>query len=178
MPAVASSPKHMRDEQDISNAIDRHGNAVWRVCVLHFKNTPDAEDAFQETFIKYSASEKSFESEEHCKAWLIRVAANQCKDALRTMKRHAVPIGGDRELSHAESKSATAMPDNPLAAESSCNSVIDAMQRLDDPPRTPVYLALYEGYSAPEISEILDAPVGTIYSWISRGKKLLREALK
>ena len=51
------------------------------------------------------------------------------------------------------------------------------MRRLDDPPRTPVYLALYEGYTAPEIASMLDVPVNTVYSWIARGKKTLKEAL-
>lgn len=52
------------------------------------------------------------------------------------------------------------------------------MDALDDPPRTPVYLALYEGYTAPEIAEMLGAPVNTVYSWIARGKKTLKEALQ
>jgi RNA polymerase sigma-70 factor (ECF subfamily) len=52
------------------------------------------------------------------------------------------------------------------------------MQSLPDPPRTPLYLALYEGYTAPEIAAMLSAPVNTIYSWINRGKKQLREALQ
>jgi RNA polymerase sigma-70 factor (ECF subfamily) len=51
------------------------------------------------------------------------------------------------------------------------------MRRLDDPPKTALYLALYEGYTAPEISDMLKTPVNTIYSWIARGKQQLREAL-
>ena len=52
-----------------------------------------------------------------------------------------------------------------------------AFHALDDPPRLPLYLAVYEGYTAPEIARMLDAPVNTVYSWISRGRKLLKEAL-
>lgn len=167
----------MRSDREIAEAIDRHGDAVWRVCVLHFKNTADAEDAFQDTFIKYSADdEKAFESEEHCKAWLIRVASNRCKDLLRSAKRRATPIGGDAELSFAESGRSNAA-ESPQPGSRSAE-IIDAMRSLTDPPRTPLYLALYEGYSAPEISKMLDAPVNTVYSWVSRGKKLLREALR
>lgn len=44
-------------------------------------------------------------------------------------------------------------------------------------PVCRLYLALYEGYTAPEIAEMLDAPVNTVYSWIARGKKTLKEAL-
>ena len=55
--------------------------------------------------------------------------------------------------------------------------LMEAFRSLDDPPRLPLYLALYEGYTAPEIAEMLDAPVNTVYSWIARGKKTLKEAL-
>ena len=43
--------------------------------------------------------------------------------------------------------------------------------------RQPLYLSLYEGYTAPEIATMVDAPVNTVYSWIARGKMLLKEAL-
>ena len=51
------------------------------------------------------------------------------------------------------------------------------MDALGDPPKTQLYLALYEGYTAKEISRMCDMPEGTVYSWISRGKKRLREVL-
>jgi RNA polymerase sigma-70 factor (ECF subfamily) len=63
-------------------------------------------------------------------------------------------------------------------SNSAVSEALDAIRSLSDPPRTPVYLALYEGYSAPEISKLLDAPINTVYSWIARGKQQLREALK
>lgn len=152
-----------------------HGDTVWRVCVMHFKDAADAEDAFQETFLKYSThGEKVFETDEHRKAWLIRVASNCCKDMLRSEKRRAMPIGGEAELSEVDSdiEHSAIQPTEHRAEE-----IIDVVRSLSDPPRTPVYLSLYEGYSAPEIAKMLDAPVNTVYSWISRGKKLLREAL-
>lgn len=165
----------MRSEQEIVDAMNKHGDTVWRVCVMHIKDTADAEDAFQETFIKYSTSEtKEFESDEHRKAWLIRVASNSCKDMLRSTKRRAVPIGGEAELSviRVDDDLRGSQP-----AEHRAEEIIDAVRRLADPPRTPVYLFLYEGYSASEIATILDAPVNTVYSWVSRGKKMLREVL-
>ena len=57
------------------------------------------------------------------------------------------------------------------------SEVVDALRGLTDPPRTPLYLSLYEGYTAPEIATMVDAPVNTVYSWIARGKMLLKEAL-
>jgi RNA polymerase sigma-70 factor (ECF subfamily) len=80
----------------------------------------------------------------------------------------------DDELSHVEPASS----DPHESPGSFMKEALAAIRSLTDPPRTPVYLALYEGYTAPEIASMLDAPVGTVYSWIARGKKQLREVLE
>ncbi len=160
----------MRPNSDIELAMNAHGDAVWRVCALHLKNKADAEDAFQETFIKYSLADgKIFESAEHMKAWLICVAQNQCRDMLRAKKRSEGPAYDEEMLDQVETTDSIPSPAR--------IDIIDAMRALDDPPRTPLYLAMVEGYSAPEIAEMLGSPVNTIYSWIARGKKILKEAL-
>lgn len=161
----------MRERTDIERAIEGHGDTVWRVCVLYFRQSPDAQDAFQETMIKYASFDGSFSDAEHRKAWLIRVATNVCKDMLKAAHR-TKSVLDDGTIA-----AAAASHDESLQPGSASGEVLDAMLALADPPRTPVYLALYEGYSAPEISEMLDAPVNTVYSWISRGRKLLKEAL-
>lgn len=160
----------MRSSQDIEQAIDTYGNSVWRVCVLYFRQTPDAQDAFQDTLLKYSLDETIFKEEEHRKAWLLRVATNVCKDMLKAAHRKNLPFE-DTLIETTASKNPESNP------ESDLRDVLEAFCELTDPPRTPLYLALYEGYSAPEISEIIDAPVNTVYSWIARGKQQLREVL-
>lgn len=161
----------MRSNQDIEQAIDAYGDAVYRACFLYFKSQPDVEDAFQDTFIKYSLYDGDFKDSEHKKAWLIRVATNVCKDALKASSRKNIELD-EEVVENIESKDLS--EDQPGSIHT---QVIEAMRALTDPPRTPVYLAVYEGYTAPEISEMLDAPVNTVYSWISRGKNQLKEAL-
>ncbi|WP_180326465.1 RNA polymerase sigma factor [Raoultibacter phocaeensis] len=161
----------MRDRTDIERAIEAHGDTVWRVCVLYFRQGPDAQDAFQETIIKYASYDGAFNDTEHCKAWLIRVATNVCKDMLKAAHRTRAVLDDGTIAQAAVSCDESSQPG------SASGEVLDAMLSLTDPPRTPVYLSLYEGYSAPEIADLLDAPVNTVYSWISRGKKLLKEAL-
>ena len=74
----------MRPHEDIEQAMDAHGSTVWRVCVLYFRASADAQDAFQDTMVKYALADTvSFNDDEHRKAWLIRVAANTCKDMLK-----------------------------------------------------------------------------------------------
>ena len=74
----------MRSAKDIERAMTAHADAVWRACALHCASQADVQDAFQETFIKYAQADGTmFADDEHRKAWLLRVAINQCKDMLR-----------------------------------------------------------------------------------------------
>ena len=153
--------------------MEQHANAVWRVCVLHFSERQDAQDAFQNAFIKYSLADGvAFNGEEHRKAWLIRTASNACKDLKRSLARRASRQEGPDRLDILAAADPAVQPGS-LESE-----VADAMRGLDDPPRTPLYLSLCEGYTAPEIAELLDAPVNTVYTWISRGKATLRGMLR
>ena len=77
----------MRSEQEVSRAIDRYADTVQRLCMIYLKNQADTEDIFQTVFLKYATSTVAFESEEHEKAWLIRVTINACKDLLRSFFR-------------------------------------------------------------------------------------------
>ncbi len=152
--------------------MEHHGSTVWRVCKSFFPSEYDAQDAFQDTFLKYATADTTtFNDDEHRKAWLIKVASNVCRDMLRASSRT------ERPLEETDSAEVLASHD-PLSQPHSCHiEVIDALRSLDDPPRLPLYLALYEGYTAPEIAQMLDAPVNTVYSWIARGKRTLKEAL-
>lgn len=161
----------MRQERDIEQAIETHGDTVWRVCVLHFNQGSDAQDAFQDTFLKYSLDTTTFKDEEHRKAWLIRVATNVCKDMHKAAHRKNLPLEEESIGSAPQPQTTIGIPGSGL------QDVLEAMWELADPPRTPVYLALYEGYTAPEISQMLDAPLNTVYSWIARGKQQLKEVL-
>lgn len=77
----------MRSEREVSQAIDRYADTVQRLCMIYLKNQADTEDIFQNVFLKYATSTIAFESEEHEKAWLIRVTINACKDLLRSFFR-------------------------------------------------------------------------------------------
>ncbi len=162
----------MRPNDDIEQTIDEHGNTVWRVCVLYFGTTADAQDAFQETLCRYAESTTVFNDEEHRKAWLIRVATNICKDMLKATHRKNASLDEEQMGQSLAGSLISESSDGQIA------EVLSAIRGLTDPPRTPVYLALYEGYTAPEIAAMMDAPVNTVYSWIARGKQQLREVLK
>lgn len=160
----------MRASADVEQALAAYGDAVWRACILYLPPS-DAEDVFQDVFLKYALHDRPFHDEEHRKAWLIRVAVNACKDQLKASRSKNSSL--DLMVENGQEAALGVQDEDPTAL----SEVLDAMDRLGDPPKTQLYLSLYEGYSAREISEMTGMPEGTVYSWISRGKKQLREAL-
>lgn len=154
----------MRSEQEVNEAIERHADTVRRLCMIYLKNYADTEDIFQTVFLKYVLSSVSFESEEHEKAWFIRVTINACKDLLRNFFRsHTVSIDEILE------QPAQLSPDH--------REVLEAVLSLPQKYRDVVYLHYFEDYTAPQISRILGKNVNTIYTLLTRSKRMLREKL-
>lgn len=81
------------NDSEIEEAVKAYSGTLFRLCFAMLGSREDAEDATSEVFLKYIALEKAFDSEEHKKAWLIRVAINLCKNILRLKwKRQYVAI--------------------------------------------------------------------------------------
>lgn len=160
----------MRSHDDITKAVETHADTVLRVCSVYFHGRPEREDAFQETFLKYSQSDTRFADEEHCKAWLIRVAANTCKDMLKRAEAKTVLLD---EIDDAARPNWA--PDT--GDESQADKLAAALQQLDEPYRITLYLKYYEGYTASEIGSMLDMPENTVYTNLARGREKLKEVL-
>lgn len=132
--------------------------------MVHLKNYEDSEDIFQTVFLKYVLSSVSFESEEHEKAWFIRVTINACKDLLKNFFRsHTVSLDEIIE------QPALMLPEN--------REVMEAVLSLPSKYRDVIYLHYYEEYTAPQISQILGKNVNTVYTLLNRSRQLLREKL-
>ena len=81
--------------------LDRYGNMILRLAYSCMKNIPDAEDVLQDVLVKILEKAPVFESEEHRKAWLIRVTVNICRSRLRSpWRRH-------KELEETDAAAAT-----------------------------------------------------------------------
>lgn len=154
----------MRSEEEVNRAIGRYADTVRRLCVIHLKNHADTEDIFQDVFLKYVLSSVSFESEEHERAWFIRVTINACRDLLRRFFRSRV-VSIDEIAEQAA-------PENEDHRE-----VIEAVQSLPERYRDVLYLHDYEGYTAPEIAGILGRNVNTVYTLLKRAREMMRKKL-
>lgn len=154
----------MRSEQEVNRAIEQYADTVRRLCMIHLKNYHDTEEIFQSVFLKYFLSSVVFENSEHEKAWFIRVTINACKDLLKSFFRsRTVPL--DELLNQTEE----------LASDQS--EVIEAVLALPLKYREVVYLYYYEEYTAVEISRILGKKLNTVYTLLTRSKRLLKERL-
>lgn len=158
----------MRNDEDIENAIVLYGDAVLRACLSVLSNHHDAEDAFQETFLRYARCDREFTDENHKKAWLLRTCINLGRDRLRRASMKDVPLDrADQALT----------ADSEADALSRRLSIREAMRRLPPDQRTALLLSVVEGYCAREIAQIMGKPENTVYSLITRGKKKLKEVL-
>lgn len=154
----------MRNEIEADRAIEKYADTVRRICFIHLKNYSDVEDVFQEVFLKYVLYDRSFESNEHEKAWLIRVAINCCKDVLKSFFRRKVYSFEDVNF-------------EPFYIQDESREILDAILRLPDKYRDVIYLFYYEGYTAVEIAKALNKSENTVYTWLSRARYKLKDAL-
>lgn len=129
------------------------------------KNAEDAEDVVQDTFIQYYALKKEFDSEQHIRAWLIRVAVNKAKNKNRSFWR--------RNKMSLEDYMETLSFETPES-----ENLFETVMQLPDKYRTVIHLFYYEDYSVHEISEILKLSEGNVKVRLSRGRSLLKEKLQ
>ena len=146
-----------------AEAMRVHGDAVYRLAFARCRNTPDAEDIFQTTFLRFYASPIPFSNPEHEKAWLLRVAANLSKNRLSYNKLRQTD-----ELNEE------------LAAEGreDLSFVWDAVKELPVQFREVIHLHYYEGYSTEEIAKILQRNPSTVRSDLRRGREKLKTILQ
>ena len=140
---------------------DRLFAAAFQVC----GNAADAEDAAQEALLRYHASEKQFESEQHIRAWLLRVDINCAKNINRSFfRRNTVPLEAYMETLEFDS------------GES--REIFREVMALPEKYRLVIHLYYYEDYSVAEIGEILGLTESNVKVRLSRGRQLLKKALQ
>jgi RNA polymerase sigma-70 factor (ECF subfamily) len=153
----------LRTNEEIAEIYQRQMKTIYRVCFAYMKNPADTEDAVQDTYCKLIRYGTAFESEEHEKAWLIRTAVNICKNSLRHWFRKHEDLTDHENLQGVENVE--------------IDDTLEAVMGLPDKYKTVVYLYYYEGYSTPEISDILHKPQSTIRNYLHEARGVLKEKL-
>lgn len=146
-------------------SLEADGNSLYAVAFNVCKNQQDAEDAVQDTFLQYYNSKKEFESEQHIRAWLIRVAINKAKNMnLSFWRKNKTSLGDYME---------TLVFETPESEH-----LFETVMGLPEKYRIVIHLFYYEDYSVREIGEILKISESNVKVRLSRGRMLLRETLK
>ena len=148
--------------QELAQVIEQYGNMVFRLALTRVRNEADAEDICQEVFLRWFQHAESLLSEEHCRAWLIRVTLN-CTSSL---------------LSSSWFKRTVPLPETLRAAPRRESEVYSAVMRLSKTDRTMIHLYYYEGFKTAEIAEIMGITESTVRSGLCRARRRLKKMLE
>lgn len=150
------------EEKDIIHMIERYKNTVFKVAYTYCKNRSDADDIFQEVFLRYFRKNPVFADETHEKAWFVRVTINCCKKLFfSSWFRKTAPL------------------DETIAFETVEESeLFYSVMELPLKYRTVVHLFYYEDYSIKQIAGLTGRKETTISTQLQRARQLLRTRLK
>jgi len=155
-----------RSGADLNKIMRRWAKLVYSIAYTRTQNHADAEDIFQEVFLKLAQTGVPFQSEEHEKAWLIRVTANLSTNLITSAWRRHVTL---REYLP-EHRNIPAADEEPSALDA-------AMRKLKGKERLALYLRYIEQMSAQEISEYLGESLSAVRARITRAKRKLGKAM-
>ncbi len=152
-------------DTNIEGIYIKYRDRVFAVGFNYFRNSMDADDVVQETFLKLLRSNKDFESEEHLRNWIMKVAVNECKRVTLSnwFKRR---------------ESLEEYADKLIFEEVGDRDIFDKVMRLPKNYRQVTHLFYYEGYSVKEIAGILGIRETTVTTRLSRARKKLKDQLK
>lgn len=156
----------LRAGGEMDEIIDRYQDTVYGLALARTGSRADADDVFQEVFLAYCQTKKTFRDEEHRKAWLLRTTLNLCRRVTSSAwRRKTVPLSQGEDIPV-------------LFREPEENTVWQALQALTPEYRLPLYLFYFQELSTREIARVLSLRPGAVRMRLTRGREQLRERLK
>ena len=153
---------YLNKNEFLEQTIEKYSNMVYRLAMARTRNIETSEDVYQEVFLRLARKMPEFESEEHKKAWLIRVTINCSKSILNSsFIKHRADL--DENLSFET-------PER--------HDIYYAVLNLPIKYRTVIHLYYYENYSIKEISKILKLNENSIKTRLSRARQKLEKTVK
>ncbi len=140
---------------------EKYFDMVYRLALARTKDTELANDVCQDVFVRYIKSDKNFESEEHVKAWLIKVTINLSKGAFTSSWfKKTVPLSEELSFNDPE-----------------VSDLYTHVQKLPKKYLTVIHLHYYEDMPVSEIARILKMNESTVKSHLFRGRNELKKIL-
>ena len=156
----------MMNESRFTALAEKYMDMVYRIALNALGSAADAEDVTQNVMVRLYRADPDFESEEHAKRWLIRVAVNESKRFIGLPWKK-------REASFEEALNAASVEADGLQKD-----LVRKIAQLPPKYRVPMYLYYFEGYSIKEIAELTGSKTSTLQTRLARGREKLREVLE
>ena len=164
----SADERPLRPDAFIRQAMGAWGGSVWRLALAQTGSKEDAEDVYQDVFLRLAQSATEFSSQEHLKAWLLRVAVNRCHDVARLRSRRpAVPL---------DSMPFEPSDAGPLSLDE-VRALWEAVGELPESMRVVIHLYYQEGYSGKEIAGLLGLEPSTVRTRLQRARAQLKISL-
>ena len=154
----------MKPQDNRARIVELFADMVFRIALSRTRREDAAEEVFQEVFLRLFEKERTFNDDEHIKAWLIRTTLICCKRYQTALFQHPT-------LTLEEVGELAALPEED-------KGLYQAILRLPAKYRVPIQLYYIEEVSAQECAKLLGLRPGSFRSRLSRGKAMLREILK
>lgn len=159
------------ENRQFEQAVQQYSDMVYRIAYSYLKNQEDAEDIYQNVFIKLFDSKKAFNDEEHRKRWLIRVTVNECHSL------HCSPWRKNRQDCE-DIERLLGEKENWKFPSPDMQEVTELLHCLPEKYSTVLYLYYYEEYSTKEIASILKRTESTVRTRLMRGRELIKKRIE
>jgi RNA polymerase sigma-70 factor, ECF subfamily len=173
-------------EKAYRELLSRYQRPVFSVIFRMVRDRERAEDLAQETFVRVFNNIDRYDPRYRFSSWIFKIATNLTIDAIRRREVETVSIDGSRNALTPDQIEATSItlvspdenPEQLLEARQLGAEIGDAIGRLRPEYRAAILLRHVEGREYQEIAEILSLPLGTVKTYIHRGRNELRESLQ
>jgi RNA polymerase sigma-70 factor, ECF subfamily len=174
------------DDDALAVLVHRYEGALFNFARKMLGNAADAEEVFQETFLRVHLHRKRFWGGSAFRPWLYRIATNLCKDRLRYRKRRPeIPVSALRSGDEADAFAPVALraaegmlPDEAAAARELAERMENALAALSVKHRAVFLMAHQEGMAYAEIAKALRIPTGTVKSRMNKAVSQLMAVLE
>lgn len=170
------------DCEAMSQLVEMFQHDLYNLCFRLTFNRHDADDLFQETWLKAIRNAGNYEHQAF-KAWLFRICLNQYRDQYRHNSRRRRIIKDDFESTSAKDYILTSVDDPDQIEEQYEKKYVQALlvtniNRLPERHKLPIVLFYYQQMNYADIAATLQIPEGTVKSRINTAKKKLRSVLE
>lgn len=167
--------------EELTDLIESYGNNVYGFCFKLTKDKHQADDLYQETFLKVTELRDSINSTQNPKGFLIAVAANIWKNQRRKLGwryRIAKVISYDEEFDHISQIMETKTPEL-IIINNELHKLVDmALESLNDKLKIPLYMYYNAELSIEDIASALKIPTGTVKSRLYKARKLVKKYME